>query len=174
MPDFPRSLLDLTTTNFECALCLLKLAVIKRRILEIPGSMELRAWMWWEDSTWCVDCADQDLQVGMRASFVCAGQSVELSFFSQSMVFFWLLYYLITSESGVVMDHVLDMLRISNAMRSQGTKVLDHAVSSVLLATAKIAIFQAAVHGEESSVGKKNLVKNSCWYVWKIIINRQR
>lgn len=73
---------------------------------------------------------------------IISGAAGLLNFVSQLTVFFWLLYYLMVSESGGVMDHVLEMLPISKATRIQCAHVLGHAVSSVLLATAKVSLFQ--------------------------------
>lgn len=76
---------------------------------------------------------------------ILSGAAGLLNFISGFMVFLWLLYYLITTDSGGVMDHVLGMLPLSNFTRARCARVLDQAVSSVLLAAAKVTFFQGCL-----------------------------
>ncbi|KAG6407463.1 hypothetical protein SASPL_130454 [Salvia splendens] len=86
----------------------------------------------------------EDLVEKAKGSIL-SGAAGLLNFVSQSMVFFWVLYYLITSESGGVTEQVMYMFPITPSARDRCVEVLNKAISGVLLATVEIAFYQGCM-----------------------------
>lgn len=74
---------------------------------------------------------------------IASGAAGVVHFLMQAIVFFSVLYYLIISETGGVMKQVLSIVPLSESTRTRCATVLEDTVSSVLLSTAKAALFQA-------------------------------
>lgn len=68
--------------------------------------------------------------------------SIVANFVKQLIVFVFVLFFLITSEAGGVMEQALEVVPLSQVTRQKCATVLDRTISAVLLTTGKLMFFQ--------------------------------
>lgn len=71
--------------------------------------------------------------------------TIVANFIKQLIVFVFVLFYLITSERGGVMEQALQVIPLSRATRVRCATVLDKTISIVLLTTGKLMFFQVTL-----------------------------
>lgn len=71
--------------------------------------------------------------------------TIVANFVKQLIVFVIVLFFLITSETGGVMEQALEVVPLSEVTRQKCATVLDRTISAVLLTTGKLMLFQVSL-----------------------------
>lgn len=70
--------------------------------------------------------------------------TIVANFIKQLIVFIFVLFFIITSETGGVMEQALEVVPLSEVTRQKCATVLDRTISAVLLTTGKLMLFQVS------------------------------